>query len=277
MQSISAAAIQMVSSPDVAENLRQVAALIDRAASAGAKLIVLPEYFAIMGLSDKDKLAQQEPFKFAGAASEPTPLQDFLAQQAQQHGIWLVGGTIPLQSGQVDKVMNTCLAFNPQGECVARYDKVHLFGFANGSECFQESDTISPGALPVAFDTPFGRVGLAVCYDIRFPEFFRALQHVGTVDIWAIPAAFTATTGRAHWEVLLRARAIENQCFIIASGQGGTHASGRTTYGHSMLIDPWGAVLAVWPEGEGVVSAELKASQLQRVRTILPALKHRVF
>ncbi|WP_373975854.1 carbon-nitrogen hydrolase family protein [Chitinibacter sp. SCUT-21] len=276
MKTVQVCAIQMVSSSDVAINLARAEQLIAQAAQAGAQLIVLPEYFAIMGNSDRDKLAQQEPFNDGTLTESPAPLQHFLASQARQHQVYLVGGTIPLKSDQPDKVMNTCLAFNPAGECVARYDKVHLFGFANGAECFQESDTIAPGHLPVAFDTPFGRVGLAVCYDLRFPEFFRALEHVGHVDIWTLPAAFTATTGRAHWEVLLRARAIENQCFVVASGQGGTHSSGRKTFGHSMLIDPWGTILDVLPEGEGLVLAELKASQLERVRTILPALRHRV-
>ncbi|QLI80353.1 carbon-nitrogen hydrolase family protein [Chitinibacter fontanus] len=277
MQSLIACAVQMISGPDVSTNLARAAQLIAEAAASGAQLVVLPEYFAIMGHSDRDKLAHQEPFRRADTASDSTPLQTFLAEQARLHHIWLVGGTIPLVSGDPDKVMNSCLAFNPAGECVARYDKIHLFGFANGTECFAEADTISAGQQPVAFDTPFGRVGLAVCYDLRFPELFRSLDTVGEVDIWVLPAAFTATTGRAHWEVLLRARAIENQCFVVASGQGGVHPSGRATFGHSMLIDPWGVVLNVLPEGEGLARAELKATQLHRVRTILPALQHRVF
>lgn len=277
MNSVIACAVQMISGPDVPTNLARAAQLIAEAAAAGAQLVVLPEYFAIMGNSDRDKLVHQEAFRRADDASDSTPLQTFLTEQARLHQIWLVGGTIPLISGQPDKVMNSCLAFNPAGECVARYDKIHLFGFANGSECFAEADTICAGQQPVAFDTPFGRVGLAVCYDLRFPELFRSLDTVGEVDIWVLPAAFTATTGRAHWEVLLRARAIENQCFVVASGQGGVHPSGRATFGHSMLIDPWGVVLDVLPEGEGLARAELKASQLHRVRTILPALKHRVF
>jgi predicted amidohydrolase len=277
MNSVIACAVQMISGPDVPTNLARAAQLIAEAAAAGAQLVVLPEYFAIMGNSDRDKLAHQEPFRSADDAPDCTPLQTFLAEQARLHQIWLVGGTIPLVSGQPDKVMNSCLAFNPAGECVARYDKIHLFGFANGTECFAEADTICAGQQPLAFDTPFGRVGLAVCYDLRFPELFRSLDTVGEVDIWVLPAAFTATTGRAHWEVLLRARAIENQCFVVASGQGGVHPSGRATFGHSMLIDPWGVVLDVLPEGEGLARAELKATQLHRVRTILPALKHRVF
>lgn len=277
MQSLTACAVQMISGPDVSANLARATQLIAEAAAAGAQLVILPEYFAIMGNSDRDKLAHQEPFRTADVLPEHTPLQTFLAEQARLHQIWLVGGTIPLVSGQPDKVMNSCLAYNPAGECVARYDKIHLFGFANGAECFAEADTICAGQQPVAFDTPFGRIGLAVCYDLRFPELFRALETVGQVDIWVLPAAFTATTGRAHWEVLLRARAIENQCFVVAAGQGGVHPSGRATFGHSMLIDPWGVVLDVLPEGEGLAQAELKATQLHRVRTILPALQHRVF
>ncbi|QZA78810.1 carbon-nitrogen hydrolase family protein [Deefgea tanakiae] len=267
MQSITVAAIQMVSTPLVAQNLAVARHLIAEAAQAGAQLIVLPEYFAIMGQQDTDKLAVQEVFGVG-------PLQDFLAQAAREFGIWLVGGTIPLRSELPDRVMNSSLVFNPHGECVARYDKIHLFGFDNGVERFCESDTIAPGTQVVTFDTPFGRVGLAVCYDLRFPELFRS---VGEVDIWLLPAAFTATTGRAHWEVLLRARAIENQCFVIAPNQGGVHPTGRETFGHSIIIDPWGKVLSCLPEGEGVVLAELKASQLTRVRSTLPALTHRIF
>ncbi len=267
MKSIVVAAIQMVSTPVIEQNLATARGLIAQAAAAGAELLVLPEYFAIMGQRDTDKLAVHEQY---GAG----PLQEFLAQAAREFGVWLVGGTIPLCSDLPDRVMNSCLVFNPQGECVARYDKIHLFGFDNGVERFCESDTIAPGAQPVTFETPFGRIGLSICYDLRFPELFRI---VGEVDIWLLPAAFTATTGRAHWEVLLRARAIENQCFVIASNQGGMHPTGRETFGHSMVVDPWGKVLSCLPTGEGVVLAELKSSQLQRVRSTLPALTHRIF
>jgi nitrilase len=266
MKSIKVCAVQMISTPHVAKNVARARDLIAQAATAGAELSVLPEYFAIMGQTDQDKLAVQETF---GAG----PLQDFLAASAREHGVWLVGGTIPLRSNDPRRVMNSSLAFNPQGVCVARYDKIHLFGFDNGTERFSECDTIAPGSQPVAFDTPFGRIGLSICYDLRFPELFRS---VGDVDIWLLPAAFTATTGRAHWEILLRARAIENQCFVIAPDQGGLHPTGRQTFGHSMIIDPWGQVLDCLPEGEGLVLAELKASQLERVRKTLPALAHRV-
>ncbi|WP_028451322.1 carbon-nitrogen hydrolase family protein [Chitinilyticum aquatile] len=261
---LQAAVVQMVSTPDVVGNLAVAARLLQQGAAAGASLLVLPEYFAIMGARDTDKLAHAEPFGRG-------PLQDFLAGQAKSLGIWLVGGTIPLTSGQPGKVFNSTLVFTPAGDVVARYDKLHLFDFDSGSECFRESDTIQPGSEPVLFDSPFGRIGLAICYDLRFPELFRRDR----ADLWIIPAAFTATTGRAHWEVLLRARAIENQCFVLASGQGGQHPTGRETFGHSMLIDPWGQVLACLPQGEGVVMAELKASQLERTRRILPALAHR--
>ncbi|MBM5570410.1 MULTISPECIES: carbon-nitrogen hydrolase family protein [Deefgea] len=266
MKSIIVAALQMISTPVVEQNLATARRLIAQAAAEGAQLLVLPEYFAIMGQRDTDKLALQEEFGTG-------PLQDFLAQAAREFGVWLVGGTIPLRSASPDRVMNSCLAFNPHGECVARYDKIHLFGFDNGAERFCESDTIAPGSQVVTFDTPFGRVGLSICYDLRFPELFRS---VGDVDIWLLPAAFTATTGRAHWEVLLRARAIENQCFVIAPNQGGLHPTGRETYGHSLIVDPWGQVLNCLPEGEGLVLAELKASQLERVRKTLPALAHRL-
>lgn len=264
MLTCTAAAIQMISTPEVAANLVTARRLIAEAAGRGAQLVVLPEYFAIMGARDTDKLAVQEAYGNGR-------LQDFLAGEAARHGIWLVGGTIPLASDDAGRVRNSCLAFDPFGTCVARYDKIHLFGFDNGSERYAEADTIVPGAEPVAFDAPFGRVGLAVCYDLRFPELFRREQ----LDIWALPAAFTATTGRAHWEVLLRARAIENQCYVVASGQGGVHPTGRETFGHSLIADPWGQLLDVLPQGEGVVQAELKASQLERVRKTLPALQHR--
>lgn len=260
-----AAAIQMISTPVVAENLATARRLIAQAVQAGAQLVLLPEYFAIVGARDTDKLAVAEPYGNG-------PIQSFLAETAARYGIWLAGGTIPLLSDDPARVRNSLLLFDPQGRNVARYDKIHLFGFDNGSECYREANTIEPGNMPVAIDTPLGRIGLAVCYDLRFPELFRAM---GPVDLLLLSAAFTATTGRAHWEILLRARAIENQCFVVACGQGGLHPTGRETFGHSMLIDPWGQVLDCLPQGEGVVSADLKASQLERVRKTLPALAHR--
>ena len=260
------AAVQMVSTPRVDENLRTAAALIAEAAAQGATLVALPEYFPIMGLRDSDKVDVRE-------ADGVGPIQDFLAATAREHGIWLVGGSLPLIASAPDKVLNTTLVYDPQGERVARYDKIHLFGFQKGKEYYNESASIEAGRLPVAFDTPFGRVGLSICYDLRFPELYRAL---GATDLLVIPAAFTETTGRAHWEILLRARAIENQCYVLAVAQGGKHENGRETHGNSMLIDPWGEILARRDKGAGVVIGDLDHARIAEVRTSLPALKHRV-
>ena len=259
------AAIQMISSPSVAENLATAQRLVAQAAASGASLVVLPEYWAIMGRQETDKLAHAEQ---PGSG----PIQDGMAQMARQHGIWLIGGTLPLISGEQGKVLNTTLVYDPQGEPAGRYDKIHLFGFTRGAESYNESRTIVPGAQVRSIETPFGRVGLSVCYDLRFPELYRAM---GDCALMVVPAAFTHTTGRAHWEVLLRARAIENQCYVLASAQGGLHPNGRRTWGHSMLIDPWGEVKAVLPEGEGVVSGEIDPLFLAGVRESLPALAHR--
>ncbi len=260
------AAVQMVSTPRVAENLQTAGELIAEAAAQGAELVALPEYFPIMGMRDADKVAVRETF---GAGL----IQDFLAETAKKHGIWLIGGSMPLEARSEGKVLNTTLVFNPQGERVARYDKIHLFGFQKDTERYNESATIEPGSEPVAFSTPFGRVGLSICYDLRFPELFRAL---GEVDLLVLPAAFTEMTGRAHWEILLRARAIENQCYVLAIGQGGVHENKRETHGNSMLIDPWGDIIARQPKGAGVVIGELDHARIAEVRTSLPALKHRV-
>ena len=260
------AAIQMISTPRVDENLRTAAALIAQAAGEGAELVALPEYFPIMGRRDADKIAVREP-------DGNGPIQDFLAETASRHGVWVVGGSLPLVASVPDKVLNTCLVFNPQGVRVARYDKIHLFGFQKGEECYNESATIEPGRQPATFDAPFGRVGLSICYDLRFPELFRAL---GEVDLLVLPAAFTEVTGRAHWEILLRARAIENQCYVLAIGQGGVHENRRETHGNSMLIDPWGEVIARRDKGEGIVIGELDHARIAEVRASLPALSHRV-
>ena len=262
-----AAVIRMVSGTDIATNLTRARHWVAEAAAQGAQLVVLPEYFAIMGHSDKDKVAQRETFGEG-------PIQAALQQMAQQHQIWLIGGTLPLDAGNDEKVWNTTLVFNPAGECCSRYDKVHLFGFSGLGERYAEADTIEPGAARVVADTPFGRLGLSVCYDLRFPELFRGM---GEVDAIILPAAFTATTGQAHWEPLLRARAIENQCYVLASAQGGEHENGRKTHGHSMIIDPWGRILGELPQGEGVVVAEINPSLTESVRTRLPALRHRIF
>ncbi|MBK8102113.1 MAG: carbon-nitrogen hydrolase family protein [Cellvibrionales bacterium] len=259
------AAIQMTSTPVVEENITTVQRLVGDAVAAGAELALLPEYWAIIGMHEKDKLAQAEQFG-EGA------MQNCLRELAKQHGICLIGGTIPLQSPEASKVLNTTLVFDPQGACVARYDKMHLFGFQKGSESYDESRTILHGDRVGYFAAPFGRVGLSVCYDLRFPELYRAL---GDCALIVVPSAFTDTTGQAHWEVLLRARAIENQCYVLAAAQGGVHRNGRRTWGHSMLIDPWGEVLSVLPAGEGVVSGVLDTARLAAVRASLPALQHR--
>ena len=259
------AAVQMISSPSVAANIETARRLIGQAAATGASLVTLPEYWAIMGQHDSDKVAHAEQ---PGRG----PIQDFMAQMAREHGVWLIGGTLPLASELEGKVLNTTLVYDPQGQAVGRYDKIHLFGFSKGSESYDEARTIVPGAAVGSFEAPFGRVGLSVCYDLRFPELYRAM---GPCALIVVPAAFTHTTGLAHWEVLLRARAIENQCYVLAAAQGGLHPNGRRTWGHSMLIDPWGEIKAVLPEGEGVVSGEIDPLFLDSVREALPALKHR--
>ena len=260
------AAVQMVSTPRVTDNLQCAGELIAQAAEQGAQLVALPEYFPLLGGGERDK--------FAAAETDGAGLiQDFLSETARHHRIWLVGGSLPLISDVAGKVHNSCLVYDPQGKRVARYDKIHLFGFQRGKERYDEAAGIEAGQVPVAVDTPFARIGLSICYDLRFPELYRAL---GGVDLLVIPAAFTATTGRAHWEVLLRARAIENQCYVLAAAQGGRHENGRETYGHSLLIDPWGEVLACRDRGAGVVLGEIDPERLSGVRDSLPALKHRV-
>ena len=260
------AAVQMISGPDVAPNLVTAGRLIAEAAAAGAQLVALPEYFPLIGATDADRLAARE---VDGAG----PIQDFLADTAKKHGLWLIGGSIPLMADDPAKLRNSCLVFDPQGKRVTRYDKIHLFGFNKGDEAYDEAATIERGDQVVAFDSPLGRVGLAICYDLRFPELFRAM---GEIDLLVLPAAFTETTGRAHREMLLRARAVENQCFVLAAAQGGQHPNGRITHGNSMVIDPWGEVLSRMDKGEGVVIAELDPQRLVDTRTSLPALKHRI-
>jgi nitrilase len=257
----------MVSTPRVDENLDAAGRLIDEAVARGAEIVALPEYFPIIGRRDADKVGAREEFGVG-------PIQDFLSKTATRHGIWLIGGSLPLAAESPDKVLNTCLVYDPEGQCVARYDKIHLFGFQKGKERYNESATIDAGKTPTAFDTPFGRIGLSICYDLRFPELYRAL---GTVDLNVIPSSFTETTGRAHWEILMRARAIENQCYVLAVAQGGVHENGRETHGDSMLIDPWGDVLARLEKGPGVIVGTMDHARIAEVRTSLPALTHRVF
>jgi nitrilase len=265
-KNIRVAAIQMISTPRVEENLHAAGESIAEAVRQGAGLIALPEYFPIMGRGDGDKIAAAE-------RDGDGPVQEFLADAARRHGVWLIGGTLPLVSNVPGKVSNTCLVFDPQGTRVARYDKIHLFGFQHGEERYDESAAIAPGRLPVSFTAPFGRVGLSICYDLRFPELFRAL---GAVDLIVLPAAFTEVTGRAHWEILLRARAIENQCYVLAAAQGGLHENRRQTHGNSLLIDPWGETLARRDKGEGIVIGGIDHARIAEVRASLPALEHRV-
>ncbi|HHY6931265.1 TPA: carbon-nitrogen hydrolase family protein [Burkholderia ambifaria] len=260
------AALQMVSTPDVARNLAEAGRLITEAAGDGAQLVLLPEYFCFMGHRDTDKLALAETYRDG-------PIQQFLARAAQRHGVWLIGGTLPLQAPEPDRVLNTTLVFDPSGHEAARYDKIHLFNFEKGDESFDEARTIRAGETVVTFDAPFGRVGLSVCYDLRFPELYRRM---GDCALIVVPSAFTYTTGRAHWEMLLRARAVENQCYVLAAAQGGKHENGRRTWGHSMLIDPWGEIVAVRDEGASVVTGALDPQRIADVRQSLPAWRHRV-
>ena len=259
------AAIQMASGPNVAGNLSEARRLIARAAEQGARLVVLPEFFAIMGMNEHEKIAVREQ-------QDTGPIQQFLSETARRHKIWLIGGSIPLAASSPDKVLNSCLVYDDNGTRVARYDKIHLFSLSLGNEAYDEAQTIEPGNRIVVVDTPFGRVGLAVCYDLRFPELFRAMKDI---DIISLPAAFTETTGKMHWEVLVRARAIENLAYVIASAQGGYHVNGRETHGNSMIVDPWGRVLDRLPRGSGIVIAEINRSYQASLRSSLPALSHR--
>lgn len=272
------AALQMVSAATVEPNLQAAERLIAQAAQAGAELIALPEFFPLLGRRDTDKVDVREPALEEGMDPQAAPLQHFLSEAARRHGVWIAGGTVPLACPQPLRVSNSLLVFDPEGRCQARYDKIHLFGFARGQDRFDESATIAPGRTPVVLDLPATasrpamRVGLSVCYDLRFPEYYRAL---GTCDLILVPSAFTHVTGQAHWEVLLRARAIENQCYVLAPAQGGLHENGRRTWGHSLLVDPWGEVLGCLAEGEGVVAGEVDPQRIAELRKSLPALSHR--
>jgi deaminated glutathione amidase len=265
MRKFRIAAVQMVSASEVAPNLEAAARLIAAAATAGAQLVALPENFYIIGRHEGDKVKVREK---EGAG----PIQDFLSSASRKHKVWLVGGTVPIESKEPSLIRSACLVYDGAGERVARYDKMHVFRFESGDERYDEARTVEPGARPVALDSPFGRLALSVCYDVRFPELYRGL---GEFDLMFVPSAFTVPTGAAHWETLLRARAIENQAYVVAPAQGGVHDGGRTTYGHTMIVDPWGEVLGVRVKGEGVVLAEIDLDLIQEVRARLPALSNR--
>ncbi|HWN30971.1 MAG TPA: carbon-nitrogen hydrolase family protein [Burkholderiales bacterium] len=259
------AAIQMASGPNVEGNLHEAGRLVAMAAQQGAKLVALPEYFAIMGMRDRDKVAVRE-------AEGKGPIQQFLSDTAKKHKIWLVGGSVPLVASVPAKVRNSCLLYDDKGELAARYDKIHLFGLDLGNEHFHEETTIEAGGEVVVVDSPFGRLGLSVCYDLRFPELYRAMKEV---DIILVPSAFTETTGKVHWETLIRARAIENLAYVLAPAQGGYHVNGRETHGNSMIVDPWGVILDRLPRGSGVVIAGVNPLYQASLRKSLPALTHR--
>lgn len=265
------AAIQMCSSHNIQENLQTAANLITQAASAGAKLVVLPEMFAIMGIVASDKVAAKEKIGHG-------PIQNFLSEQSKRHNIWIVGGTIPIETDEAARVRATCLVYNNEGMVVKRYDKIHLFDVSvSKNETYQESDTTQPGSELAVIDSPVGKLGLSVCYDIRFPELFRCLFKRGA-EILMIPSAFTAKTGEAHWELLARARAVENFSYVIGACQGGTHTNNRKTYGHSIIVDPWGKIIASLASGTGVITAEIDLEHLHKIRQSIPITAHqRIF
>ena len=258
------AAVQMASGPNVEGNLSEARRLVANAVEQGAKLVVLPEFFAIMGMNEQDKVKVREK-------PGEGPIQRFMSETARRHKIWLIG-SLPLAANSPDKVRNSCLVYDETGSLAARYDKIHLFNLTLGNESYNEAQTIEAGDQVVVVDSPFGRIGLAVCYDLRFPEIFRAMKDV---NIIVLPSAFTATTGKVHWEPLVRARAIENLSYVIAAAQGGYHVSGRETHGHSMIVDPWGRIVDELPRGSGVVIADVNPSYQTSLRNSLPALSHR--
>ena len=265
---VKVAAIQMVSSSDVKKNLEIAGYLISQAAEQQACLAVLPEYFPIIGEDEREKLKYREEF---GSG----PLQDFLADTARQSGIWVMGGSIPLATGDSEHVFNSCLLFNPDGVCTARYDKIHLFDVHVGgdNESYNESNTMLAGNKAVVAETPYGNIGMSICYDLRFPELYRGMMDQNIVMI-TVPSAFTETTGRKHWELLLRSRAVENLCYVIAPDQGGQHSARRRTWGHSMIIDPWGEILCLLETGPGLICAELDLARQRELRKSFPALQH---
>jgi nitrilase len=258
----------MASSPNVGANLLEAERLIESAARQEARLVVLPENFALMGMSEKDKLDVAED-------DGQGPIQDFLSRTAERLKVWLVGGTMPIKAGS-GKVRASSLVFDDKGVRVGRYDKIHLFDVdvPGTNETYRESATIDAGEDSLVIDSPFGRLGVAICYDLRFPEQFRQMGETG-LDVLVIPAAFTAQTGAAHWDLLVRSRSVENLCYTVAANQGGFHVNGRETYGHSMIVDPWGKTLASLASGAGVVTAEINRERLEKVRTAFPVLSHR--
>lgn len=268
MTGFKAAAIQMASGPNVVANLTEAGRLIDLAANAGARLAVLPENFALMPIDESERVQAVEQF---GSGQ----VQDFIAAKARAHKIWIVAGTVGLASDSPDRVRSASIVFDDQGQAVARYDKIHLFDvkLANGEE-YTESSVFEPGEEAVVVDTPFGKLGLAICYDLRFPELFRAMLDRGA-ELFAVPSAFTARTGRAHWEVLVRARAVENLAYVIAAGQGGYHVNGRDTHGDTMIVGPWGDVLDRLPRGSGIVVADIDPQKQDSFRQSLPSIHHR--
>jgi predicted amidohydrolase len=267
---ITVAAVQMTSAPDVAANLATAGALLEEAARQGARIALLPENFSFMGLRDADKRAVAEREGFG-------PVQDFLSQRSRELKLWIVAGTTPISEIPGERVAAACLVYNDQGERVARYDKMHLFDvdIPGRDEKYRESSNIAPGSRLGLVPTPAGLLGLSVCYDMRFPEMYRPMSAAGA-QWFTVPAAFTVPTGRAHWETLLRARAIENLCFVVAAAQWGRHANGRETYGDSIIIDHWGTVLARLPQGQGVIVAQLDLAAQRAARRDFPALSHRI-
>jgi nitrilase len=272
MKNVKIAAIQMVSTPDLATNLARARHWLAEAAAQGAELVALPEYFCLIGRADADKLAIAET-----PGDLLAPIQRMLSEAAAQLGVWIIGGTLPLRTASADLVRNACCVYAPDGRQAARYDKIHLFRCDDGRESYDEGRVLEAGSEPVAVQAGPIRVGLSVCYDLRFPELYRRMSFEPgqpACDLISVPSAFTYTTGEKHWELLLRARAVENQAYVIAPAQGGLHENGRRTWGHTMIIDPWGEVLACLPEGEGLVMAELDRARLAQVRKQLPALQH---
>lgn len=262
------AAVQMASGPNVTANLTEAGRWVSMAADAGAELIVLPENVALMAMQQTDMLQHKE-------AAGNGPMQDFFTQLAEKHRVWIVAGTLPLESADPQRIRAACLVINDKGQIVARYDKMHLFDVSLGNnESYHESATLEPGNEVVVIETPFGRMGIAICYDLRFPELFRNMSDKG-LDLIVLPAAFTAITGQAHWEPLIRARAIENLCYVVAAAQGGYHVNGRETFGDSMIVDPWGRVLDRLPRGAGFVLADLDQDKIADTRKHFPVLEHR--